>query len=204
MGPNIGQISDSAMSISPPSDIILDVTRAADPVREQRAIARLSQMAAAESESFDRVLDASASQAVTSKSAAPADPPPAAPPPAAPWAAGPSGAEKVFRSFEAMALASMIEAAMPKDGDTIFGSGTAGRAWKSMLAEQIGMQMAEAGGIGIANQLASAGQLAGEAGESDKAKTASIAESLLVAQIERGFIDAAMPDAVMRDEDRSS
>jgi Rod binding domain-containing protein len=116
----------------------------------------------------------------------------------------PETSEKVFRGFEAMALASMIEAAMPKEGDTIFGAGTAGRAWKSMLAEQLGTQMAEAGGIGIARQLASAAPFAREPGGLGGTETASIAESLLVTQIERGFVDAAMPDAVMRDEEWSS
>jgi hypothetical protein len=190
------------MSISPPSDIILDVARAADPVREQRAIARLSQMApAAEGESFGRILDAGAAEAAATK---PAPPPPETRPMARP-PVGPvaTDAGKAFQSFEAMALATMIEAAMPKDGDTIFGSGTAGSAWKSMLAQQIGVQMAEAGGIGMAEQLASSAARLGQApGESDQ--IGSIAESLLVTQIERGFVGAAMPDAFTRDEERSS
>jgi hypothetical protein len=192
------------MSISPPSDIILDVARAADPVRQQRAIARLSQMAPmAEGESFDRILDAGAAEAAATKSAPPpSDPRPMARPPVGPVATETSDAAKVFQSFEAMALATMIEAAMPKQGDAIFGSGTAGSAWKSMLAEQIGIQMAEAGGIGMARQLASQARFGQEPGEPDQ--IGSIAESLLVTQIERGFVDTAIPDAFMRDEERSS
>jgi flagellar protein FlgJ len=192
------------MSISPPSDIILDA-RAADPVREQRAVARLSQMApTAEGESFGRILDAGAVEAAAAKSTPPpSDPLPVARPPVGPVTTETSDAAKVFRSFEAMALATMIEAAMPKDGDTIFGSGTAGSAWKSMLAEQIAIQMAEAGGIGMARQLASSeARFAQAPGEPDQ--IGSIAESLLVTQIERGFVDAAMPDAFTRDEERSS
>ncbi len=195
------------MSISPPSDIILDVARAADPVREQRAIARLSQMVPAEGESFERILEAGAAEAAATKSAPPPSPDPGpspvARPPVGPVATETSDAAKVFQGFEAMALATMIEASMPKDGDTIFGSGTAGSAWKSMLAEQIAIQMAEAGGIGMARQLASSEARFGQApGGPDQ--IGSIAESLLVTQIERGFVDAAMPDAFTRDEERSS
>jgi hypothetical protein len=192
------------MSISPPSDIILDVARAADPVREQHAIARLSQMSKAEGESFGRILDAGAAEAAAAKSAPPPDSPPPARAPVGPAATETSDAGKTFRGFEAMALATLIEAAMPQEGDSIFGSGTAGRAWKSMLAEQIGVQMAEAGGIGIARQLASEPRFAGGPGAPGQAETGSIAESLLVTQIERGFVGAAMPDAFSRDEERSS
>ena len=57
-----------------------------------------------------------------------------------------------------MALATMIEAAMPDEAASYFGEGTAGSVWKSMLAEQIAEQMAKAGGIGIAAQLARSAQ----------------------------------------------
>ena len=53
-----------------------------------------------------------------------------------------------------MTLKTFVEASMPEDATGIFGSGTAGEVWKSMLAEQIANQMARAGGIGIAAQLA--------------------------------------------------
>ena len=52
-----------------------------------------------------------------------------------------------------MTLATMIEAAMPDDASSAYGSGTAGSVWKSMMAEQLGKQMAKAGGIGLASQL---------------------------------------------------
>jgi hypothetical protein len=188
------------MSISPPSDIILDVARAADPVREQRATARLSRMATAASESFDSFLDAGGSDPVTAKSASPTNPGPASQLPATQVTNAPSGPAKAFLGFEAMALANMIESAMPDESSSVFGSGTAGHVWKSMLAEQLGRQMAEAGGIGIARQLASDARF-GEPGQTD---TSSIAKSLLVAQIERGFVDAAMPGADGPDEELSS
>jgi flagellar protein FlgJ len=180
------------MSISPPSDIILDVARAADPVREQQALARLHRIATGDGETFEAAMTASAPVSkprteetlpAETQSPAPRERPELSP------------AEKTFRGFEAMALASMIESAMPKEGDSIFGSGTAGSVWKSMLAEQIGEQMAEAGGIGIARQLASSANLASAASGSDAAETEAFTRSLLVTPIERGFVSASMGNA---------
>ena len=43
---------------------------------------------------------------------------------------------------------------LPKESEEVFGKGTAGGVWKSMLAEQLGAQLAKGKGIGIAKQLA--------------------------------------------------
>jgi peptidoglycan hydrolase FlgJ len=45
---------------------------------------------------------------------------------------------------------------LPKESEEVFGKGTAGGVWKSMLAEQLGNQLAKGNGIGIAKQLAAA------------------------------------------------
>ena len=45
---------------------------------------------------------------------------------------------------------------LPKESEEVFGKGTAGGVWKSMLAEQLGAQLAKGKGIGIAKQLAAA------------------------------------------------
>ncbi len=42
---------------------------------------------------------------------------------------------------------------MPEKSETVFGKGNAGHIWKSMLAEQIGQQIAKAGGVGIAKMM---------------------------------------------------
>ncbi len=52
-----------------------------------------------------------------------------------------------------MALANMLQAAMPSD-ETFFGKGVAGETWKSMLIDQIATEMSKHGGVGIARQLA--------------------------------------------------
>ena len=61
-------------------------------------------------------------------------------------------AAATYRQFEAMALANMLESAMPSD-NTFFGKGVAGDTWKSMLVDQIANEMAKHGGVGIAEQL---------------------------------------------------
>lgn len=59
-----------------------------------------------------------------------------------------------FVQFEAFVLQSFIQSIMPQEATAAFGEGTAGEVWKSMLAEKIAMQVAEAGGVGIAKMIA--------------------------------------------------
>ena len=155
------------MSISPPSDIVLDVARAADPARYAEAAARLTRTAADAAEPFAAIL------------AGPAQPPPARAIAASlqPTPAPTSRAADAYQDFEAMVLATFIEATMPEQLSAVFGSGTAGSVWKSMLAEQLGAEMARAGGVGLARALA------------QDAEARAAAETLLVTAIERRAID---------------
>jgi Rod binding domain-containing protein len=50
----------------------------------------------------------------------------------------------------------MVESMMPEDSQAMFGSGTAGSVWKSMLAEKVAAEIARSGVIGIAKQVAAA------------------------------------------------
>jgi Rod binding domain-containing protein len=61
----------------------------------------------------------------------------------------------VHVQFEALLLQNMVEAMMPEDSEALMGSGTAGKMWKSMLAEKIAAEIARTGTLGIAKQLAS-------------------------------------------------
>ncbi len=161
------------MSISPATDIVLDVARAADPARYKRAVARLDATAGAgfaDSLAAEEIAPARPAQEAAA-TGAPLDilPPRTADdavPAQAPGAtadvrkpapqADDTKADKAaatYRQFEAMALANMLEAAMPSD-ETFFGKGVAGDTWKSMLIDQIAGEMAKHGGIGIAEQLA--------------------------------------------------
>lgn len=168
------------MSISPPSDIVLDVARAADPLRYREAAARLGASAAADAPAFQSALAAETPKSETTRVAA------ATPAPRATEAR--PAADKAHRDFEAMVLANLLQAAMPEDGAALFGEGTAGSVWKSMLVEQIANQMAKSGGIGIAEQLTRTSQLKllddKTAGTADKDAT----RALLIDQVQRGFI----------------
>ena len=62
----------------------------------------------------------------------------------------------VYRKFEAFVLQVFVETMLPKQSEDLFGKGTAGTVWRSMLAEQLGNQLAQGKGIGIAKQLAAA------------------------------------------------
>jgi len=62
----------------------------------------------------------------------------------------------VYRKFEAFVLQVFVETMLPKQGENTFGKGTAGTVWRSMMAEQLGNQLAQGKGIGIARQLAGA------------------------------------------------
>ncbi|WP_419909701.1 rod-binding protein [Hoeflea sp.] len=123
------------MAISPPSDLVLDVVRAADPAAVREA---------------HRNLLAKASQA-----AGAAFEPIAGRPVGADVKAQTGTAPQAYKEFEAMVLQSFIKSMLPNDAENLYGSGTAGDIWKGMMAEQLGKALAEGGGIGIAEQLAS-------------------------------------------------
>ncbi|MDD9330386.1 MAG: rod-binding protein, partial [Bartonella sp.] len=147
------------MAIQPPSDIVLDVARAADPLeyrasverlyslqkfarvqateREGSSFADLAQTTSASGVRDDLVSDGFVQQAhirpqsVQSKEAA------------------------VFRNFEAFVLQTFVESMFATDIQSIFGKGQAGQIWKSMMAEQLAKEFAVSGGIGIAQMLVS-------------------------------------------------
>lgn len=138
------------MAIQPPSDIVLEVTRAVEPSRYQAALERLKNMPANQAgvdfaDTFDAVRRPvlgsthdieGALTAMRSRAAS-----------VRPREGDP------YRKFEAFVLQNFIEAMLPENGEVVFGTGTAGKIWKSMLAEKMGEQVAAAGGIGIAEML---------------------------------------------------
>jgi hypothetical protein len=131
------------MSISPPTDIVLDVARAADPERFKVAAARLAKLAETNAPAFDDALAEAAGDTKPAASAASTFDAPVATTPVI--RKPPAGAGDAYRGFEAMALTTFIQSAMPDDAGSYFGSGTAGSVWKSMLAQQIAEQMAKRG-----------------------------------------------------------
>ena len=169
------------MSISPPSDIVLDVARAADPTRYQVAADRLAKMSStAPAEPFSETLDSLASDTRSTSIPAPSRP--------ISHTDSSAAARKAYQGFETMTLQTFIEAAMPEDDSAVYGSGTAGSVWKSMLSEQIANQMAKSGGVGIATELAR------HAMSALKAPATSDVAPTVVSTAERGFLRALAPD----------
>jgi flagellar protein FlgJ len=135
------------MAISPPSDIVSDVARAADPARLQAASQKLSEgVSAADGSGFDDVMKQAASLRAPGadiytlrnslKSDAVLD--------------SKDKSKAAYQQFEAFVLQTFIESMMPQNAENTFGKGNAGAIWKSMMAEQLGNQIAKAGGVGIA------------------------------------------------------
>jgi peptidoglycan hydrolase FlgJ len=118
------------LAISPPTDLVLDVLRAADPQAAEAARAKLASLApSTASEPFS--VDAS-QPARSARTTQPMD---------------------AHQKFEAMVLQSFLQSMMPAEGEATFGGGLAGDMWKGMLAEQIAGVMAKRGGIGIAERV---------------------------------------------------
>lgn len=143
------------MSIKPPSDLILDVARNADSSLEAAATRRLEALASAgsaNSESFTSALDrlgASKQPSVRTVGVGLAF-------------RGQSfkvGAKtedrttQVAQEFEASLLGSLVNEMMPKEALNVYGQGVAGDVYKSMLAEQVGRQLAKSGALGLARRL---------------------------------------------------
>jgi Rod binding domain-containing protein len=56
--------------------------------------------------------------------------------------------------FEAMVLRQVLEDMLPKDASSVFGEGTAGNVWRSMLAENLANAMASRNILGLAETVA--------------------------------------------------
>lgn len=136
------------MAISPPSDLVLDVVNAADPTQVMAAREKLRSVSAANQASVLTASNAGFESAINSLDTAASK-------------AGvrriepPKGDEKIpetYRKFEASVLSTMLQNMMPKESEEVYGKGSAGDFWKSMMAEQMADAVSKRGGIGIAEQ----------------------------------------------------
>lgn len=147
------------MIVTATQDLVLDVLEAADPVAQRAATAKLDALKSTDAD-FAASMEAEAgkARAAADRSATTMSEPQSGAVNGAPVQVikAPASGE-VYRKFEAYILQTFVEAMLPKDSEEVFGKGTAGGIWKSMLAEQLGSQLAKGKGIGIARQLA-AGQ----------------------------------------------
>ena len=127
------------MAISPPSDIVLDVARAAEPTTLEAARARLaSRTAAAGGRPRRGVLAGRSEEFAARRGARRADG---------------KARPKPYVDFEAMVLQTFVQSMMPKRRGRRLRRGHGGDMWKSMMSQQLGTVMADRGGIGIADSL---------------------------------------------------
>jgi peptidoglycan hydrolase FlgJ len=143
------------MAFNPSTDVVLDVLNAADPARASFAAQRLNAIASGSAAppgaDFSADLDKAASQ-----TAAPPVPIESAADARSRLAEMPGGPDKLNQAktqFEAMMLNSFVGELLPKDASNVFGQGMAGDMWRSMLAEQVSMQIAKSGKLGLTRRL---------------------------------------------------
>jgi peptidoglycan hydrolase FlgJ len=154
------------MAIKPSSDIVLEVLKAADPLRAQATTNRLTALGGGSvgaADDFTRVLDATEQSSIER---------PEATPDLSNMRARLSGvsldeanAQKAARTeidFEASMLKTFVDAILPKDEADVYGQGTAGDIWKSMFADQIARQIAKSGAFGISKRLFATHPLPGQ------------------------------------------
>jgi peptidoglycan hydrolase FlgJ len=140
------------VAITPPTDIVLDVARAADPEKYRAAVERLARLrgSAPASEPFNPA----PVQAATTKAPDASDPRTTVT--RSVQSSIGNGADRrldVYGQFEAFVLQTFVQSMLPKNATSVFGSGTAGEVWKSMLAEKMGGELARSGQVGIARRL---------------------------------------------------
>jgi peptidoglycan hydrolase FlgJ len=150
------------MTVAPvTNDLITDVINAADPVAQRNAAHRLERMTPTQQAEFASALESKFSAGQAQVTPMPAG----AAVPTTPVIRQNEGSHGVYRKFEAFVLQMFVEAMLPKDAEQVFGKGSAGNIWRSMMAEQIGNEMAKGKGIGIAQQLAKSRSVAAPGNE---------------------------------------
>jgi peptidoglycan hydrolase FlgJ len=140
----INSVDPAIVAITPPSDIVLDVARAADPEKYRAAVERLARLRA----TAEATAPPAASFTV------------AVPPVNLAVETGPGVQSRrrldAYGQFEAFVLQSFLQSMLPHKATNVYGKGSAGEFWRSMLAERMGEELARSGQVGIAQRLAAA------------------------------------------------
>jgi peptidoglycan hydrolase FlgJ len=171
------------MAFNPRTDVVLEVLSAADPSRASVAAQRLNALAGSNAPAADFAANLDrAAGAATGVSA-----------PLARSAGArerlmeaPGGSHKLGQAktqFEAMMLNSFVGELLPKDTGEVFGQGMAGDMWRSMLAEQVSMQIAKSGKLGLARRLFSTHEFAPRSASLGEAAKAGVPAAQMSANI---------------------
>jgi peptidoglycan hydrolase FlgJ len=186
------------MVFNPRTDVVQEVLSAADPSRASLAAQRLNALAGSNAPAADFAADLDRAAAPTIASATPLMNAADARSRLAQAAGAPDKLGQAKTQFEAMMLNSFVGELLPKDTGEVFGQGMAGDMWRSMLAEQVSMQIAKSGKLGLARRLfathelaprsASAGEAAKAAGESATQMSANILSAPAAADVSNGAV----------------
>jgi peptidoglycan hydrolase FlgJ len=163
------------MAFNPRTDVVMEVLSAADPARASLAAERLSALAGSNAPAAD--FSADLDRAANSAAAIPARLANAAGARSR-LAEMPGGPDKVGQAktqFEAMMMSSFVGELLPKDASSVFGQGMAGDMWRSMLAEQVSLQIAKSGKLGLARRLFATHELSARSGSAHPGEAARAA-----------------------------
>lgn len=137
------------MAISPPTDIVLGVSEAAEPSRVRLAAERLQAL-----QEMARTRGSGAPDPAVPQETSPGLAPHATLPGAVVAKNRKGRVPDAFGKLEAFILQKFVQSMLPQNASSLFGKGIAGEFWKSMLAEKLGAELARSGQIGLARQLA--------------------------------------------------
>lgn len=122
------------MAVDFPSDLILDVARAADPASvrnlETRLRAGTSAPASTDTAAVAAKFESHLSRAPQTKSV-----------------------KQAGKQFEALLVSNMIQNMMGETDESYFGDGLSGDIWKSMMAEQVANQVVQGADFGVASKI---------------------------------------------------
>jgi flagellar protein FlgJ len=141
------------MAFNPRTDVVMEVLSAADPSRASLAAQRLSALAGSNAPGADFSADLDRAASPMTASPVPLENAADARLRLAEMPGGPDKLGQAKTQFEAMMLSSFVGEMLPKDASNVFGQGTAGDMWRSMLAEQVSLQIAKSGKLGLARRL---------------------------------------------------
>ncbi len=167
------------MAFNPRTDVVLEVASAADPSRASLAAERLNALAGSNAPAADFAANLDRAAASASAARAPLSNGADARSRLSQAPGGPDKLHQAKTQFEAMMLSSFVGEMLPKDTAEVFGQGMAGDMWRSMLAEQVSMQIAKSGKLGLARRLFATHEVAphsGHVGEAAKAAGESAAQ----------------------------